>query len=73
MAETTSAREITLFSPYKMGKFDLSHRVVLAPMTRCRALNGVPQAVMAEYYAQRSTAGGLLVSEGTLMSSTAAG
>nr|ACU18795.1 unknown [Glycine max] len=61
----------TLFSPYKMAKFNLSHRVVLAPMTRCRALNWIPQAALAEYYAQRSTPGGFLISEGTLISPTA--
>ncbi|KAE7998471.1 hypothetical protein FH972_003015 [Carpinus fangiana] len=65
--------ENSLFSPYKMGKFNLSHRVVLAPMTRCRALNGIPRPALAEYYAQRSTNGGFLVSEGTLVSNTAAG
>ncbi|EXB38932.1 12-oxophytodienoate reductase 3 [Morus notabilis] len=73
MAETASSREISLFSPYNMGKLDLSHRVVLAPMTRCRAINGVPHEALAEYYTQRSTAGGFLISEGTLVSNTAAG
>lgn len=63
----------TLFSPYKMGRFDLSHRVVLAPMTRCRALNGVPNAALAEYYAQRTTPGGFLISEGTMISPGSAG
>lgn len=62
-----------LFSPYKMGKFNLSHRVVLAPMTRCRAINGIPGPALAEYYAQRSTPGGFLISEGTMISDTAAG
>ncbi|KAJ4826370.1 12-oxophytodienoate reductase 3 [Turnera subulata] len=69
----TRAEDTTLFSPYKMGKFNLSHRVVLAPMTRCRALNGIPNAAMAEYYSQRSTPGGFLITEGTAVSSTAAG
>ncbi|CAN8268423.1 unnamed protein product [Cochlearia groenlandica] len=63
----------TLFSPYKMGRFDLSHRVVLAPMTRCRALKGVPNAGLAEYYAQRTTSGGFLISEGTMISPGSAG
>ncbi|ESQ36893.1 hypothetical protein EUTSA_v10002563mg [Eutrema salsugineum] len=62
-----------LFSPYKMGRFDLSHRVVLAPMTRCRALNGVPNAALVEYYAQRTTPGGFLISEGTMVSPGSAG
>ena len=109
---------VTLFSPYKMQNFNLSHRshshsslsnlsrclsffllrsvnkklvtlnkkrvflrsqccyecrVVLAPLTRCRAINGIPNEPMAEYYAQRSTPGGLLISEGTLISSRAEG
>ncbi|CAH2052265.1 unnamed protein product [Thlaspi arvense] len=63
----------TLFSPYKMGRFSLSHRVVLAPMTRCRAMNGVPNAALGEYYAQRTTPGGFLISEGTMVSPGSAG
>jgi len=66
-------KSATLFSPYKMGNFNLSHRVVLAPMTRCRALNGIPQPALAEYYQQRSTHAGFLITEGTLVSNTAAG
>ncbi|KAF8023425.1 hypothetical protein BT93_F0816 [Corymbia citriodora subsp. variegata] len=62
-----------LFTPFQMGKFDLSHRVVLAPMTRCRAINEIPLPAHAEYYAQRSTKGGFLITEGTLISDTAAG
>lgn len=53
----------TLLSPLKLGQFQLSHRVVLAPVTRCRALNYVPQPAHVEYYSQRATAGGLLISE----------
>ncbi|CAL1357474.1 unnamed protein product [Linum trigynum] len=68
-----AAEGTTLFSPYRMGKFSLSHRVVLAPMTRCRALNGIPTAMMAEYYSQRSTPGGLLISEGTSVDPTGPG
>ncbi|KAE9609920.1 hypothetical protein Lal_00006312 [Lupinus albus] len=76
MAETENQTQRggnTLFSPYKLGNFNLSHRVVLAPMTRCRALNGIPQEAHAEYYSQRSTPGGFLISEGTSISPTAAG
>ncbi|KAH0970789.1 hypothetical protein GBA52_022945 [Prunus armeniaca] len=72
MAEASSQGP-ALFSPVKMGKFNLSHRVVLAPMTRCRALNGLPQPALAEYYTQRSTNGGFLITEGTLVSDTSAG
>ncbi|KAL2251046.1 12-oxophytodienoate reductase 3 [Sesamum indicum] len=74
MAETaTDPATPSLFSPYKMGKFDLSHRVVLAPMTRCRALNNVPNSALVEYYTQRATNGGFLITEGTMISPTAAG
>lgn len=45
-----------------------ARRVVLAPMTRCRAIGGLPGPALAEYYAQRSTQGGLLISEGTIIS-----
>ncbi|KZV18987.1 12-oxophytodienoate reductase 3 [Dorcoceras hygrometricum] len=63
----------SLFSPYKMGRFDLSHRVVLAPMTRCRALDSIPQPALAQYYTQRATKGGFLITEGSMISPTAAG
>ncbi|KAL9440951.1 hypothetical protein AB3S75_019598 [Citrus x aurantiifolia] len=72
MAETT-ANDSRLFTPYNMGKFNLSHRVVLAPMTRCRALNGIPGPALATYYQQRSTPGSFLISEGTAVSPTAPG
>lgn len=72
MAETTE-KDSRLFTPYKMGKFNLSHRVVLAPMTRCRALNGIPGPALATYYDQRATPGGFLITEGTAVSPTAPG
>ncbi|PRQ46956.1 putative 12-oxophytodienoate reductase [Rosa chinensis] len=55
----SSSKGLALFSPYKMGNSNLSHRVVLAPMARCRAPNEIPQPAMIEYYSQRSTPGGL--------------
>ncbi|CAO2202133.1 unnamed protein product [Urochloa humidicola] len=58
----------SLFSPYETPRFRFAHRVVLAPMTRCRAPRAVPTPALAEYYAQRSTEGGLLISEGTIIS-----
>ncbi|KAL5182816.1 12-oxophytodienoate reductase 3 [Glycine soja] len=74
MADNSTAQgSNTLFSPYKMPKFNLSHRVVLAPMTRCRALNGIPLPAHAQYYTQRSTLGGFLITEGTLISPTSSG
>ncbi|KAL4428356.1 hypothetical protein ABPG75_002445 [Micractinium tetrahymenae] len=58
-----------LFQPYRLpsGK-ELAHRIVYAPLTRCRALNTIPQPNAAVYYAQRATQGGLMISEGTVIS-----
>ena len=54
-----------LFSPLKLGDLTLPNRVLMAPLTRCRASAGrVPNAMMAEYYAQRASAG-LIFSEAT--------
>nr|CAB3484611.1 unnamed protein product [Digitaria exilis] len=64
---------IPLLTPYKMGRFQLSHRVVLAPLTRCRSYGYVPQPHAAVYYAQRATKGGLLIAEATGVSPSAQG
>jgi N-ethylmaleimide reductase len=57
-----------LFSPIRLGPYELPNRVVMAPMTRNRAGPGeVPTALMATYYAQRASAG-LIISEGTQIS-----
>jgi N-ethylmaleimide reductase len=53
-----------LFTPYRLGRLELPNRIVMAPMTRCRAIGGVPNALMREYYAQRASAG-LIITEGT--------
>ena len=54
-----------LTSPVKIGAWDLKNRFVMAPLTRCRASEGrVPNAMMAQYYEQRATAG-LILSEAT--------
>jgi len=56
----------TLFDPIAIGALTLKNRVVMAPLTRARATNEgrVPNALMAEYYAQRAGAG-LILSEAT--------
>ena len=55
----------TLFDPIKVGDLTWPNRIVMAPLTRCRAAAGrVPTALMAEYYAQRASAG-LILSEAT--------
>ena len=57
-----------LLTPLSAGPFELPNRLVLAPMTRSRALAGnVPNPLAAQYYAQRASAG-LLISEGTQVS-----
>ena len=54
-----------LFSPLRLGDLELPNRVIMAPLTRCRASEGrVPNALMAEYYAQRAAVG-LILSEAT--------
>ncbi len=55
---------MSLFSPIRVGALDLSNRIVMAPMTRNRSPGQVPNALNAEYYAQRASAG-LIVAEGT--------
>lgn len=54
----------SLFDPLQAGAFRLPNRIVMAPLTRCRAVGRVPNALMAEYYAQRASAG-LILSEAT--------
>ena len=55
----------TLFDPIKIGDLELANRVIMAPLTRCRAEPGrVPGELIAEYYAQRANAG-LIISEAT--------
>ena len=55
----------TLFDPITIGDLKLSNRIFMAPLTRCRASAGrVPNALNAEYYAQRASAG-LIFSEAT--------
>ena len=54
-----------LFAPASLGKLTLKNHLVMAPMTRSRAVEaGTANGLMAEYYAQRATAG-LIVTEGT--------
>ncbi|MDQ2732487.1 MAG: alkene reductase [Armatimonadota bacterium] len=62
------ATDVILFSPLQMGPTRLPNRVVMAPLTRNRALTGgVPGALNAAYYAQRASAG-LIISEATQIS-----
>jgi N-ethylmaleimide reductase len=57
-----------LFSPLSIGGLQLPNRIVMAPLTRSRAaIDGIPTAIMAEYYRQRAGAG-LIISEATNIS-----
>ena len=56
-----------LFSPYTLSGIELKNRVVMAPMTRARALTTVPDALTVLYYRQRASAG-LIISEGVPVS-----
>ncbi|MFZ4591593.1 MAG: alkene reductase, partial [Ignavibacteria bacterium] len=53
-----------LFETFKLGNIELKNHIVMAPMTRSRAIGNVPNSLMAEYYGQRAGAG-LIVTEGT--------
>ena len=80
MATPEQRQESKLFQPLKIanGKIELKHRVALAPLTRNRGTplkaestpenpnrEWVPNDLMLEYYTQRATEGGLLLTEGT--------
>ena len=64
-----------LFQPIRVGNLNLSHRVVLAPLTRFRADDAhVPTDIMVDFYAQRaSVPGTLLISEATFIAAKAGG
>lgn len=53
-----------LLTPFEKGSLKLKNHLVMAPMTRSRAIDNLPNELMANYYAQRSGAG-LIVTEGT--------
>ncbi|WP_298310119.1 alkene reductase [uncultured Aquimarina sp.] len=55
---------MNLFEEYNLGDIKLKNRVVMAPLTRSRAENNIPNELMAKYYKQRASAG-LIISEGT--------
>jgi N-ethylmaleimide reductase len=57
-------KKYKLFSPIKVGAIELNNRIVMAPMTRCRAIDAIPNELMATYYQQRASAG-LIITEGT--------
>ncbi|MDY6901231.1 MAG: alkene reductase [Cyanobacteriota bacterium] len=58
---------MNLFSPIQLGSLNLPNRIVMAPMTRLRAVGSIPTTLMATYYTQRASAG-LIVTECTMVS-----
>jgi len=64
-----------LFTPVQVGSMQLEHRVVMAPLTRSRSVQpgSIPGDLMLEYYRQRASQGGLIVSEATPISISGGG
>ncbi|TYI42780.1 hypothetical protein ES332_A01G122500v1 [Gossypium tomentosum] len=62
-----------LLAPSKMSNFSLSHRIVLAPLSRLRSYNFIAQPHAILYYSQRTTHGGFLIGEASGVSETAQG
>jgi 2,4-dienoyl-CoA reductase-like NADH-dependent reductase (Old Yellow Enzyme family) len=61
-----------LFSRTSLGPLSLQNRLVMGPMTRSRAIGNIPNDLMAQYYAQRASAG-LIITEGTCPPRTGSG
>lgn len=57
-------KKYKLFTTAIVGTIELKNRIVMGPMTRCRAIGNIPNELMASYYQQRATAG-LIITEGT--------
>ena len=75
LIQPSNAREpqgARLFDPMPLGKLHLPNRIVMAPLTRNRAPDAIPTAIMAEYYAQRASAG-LLITEATAITAQGQG
>ncbi|HZD77777.1 MAG TPA: alkene reductase, partial [Acidobacteriaceae bacterium] len=64
-----------LLTPANLGAIQLKHRVVMAPLTRSRSTlpGNVPNDLMAEYYGQRASTGGLIIGEATNISASSRG
>lgn len=57
-------KENKIFEATTLGKMKLKNRIVMAPLTRSRAINNIPNDLMTEYYSSRASAG-LIITEGT--------
>jgi 2,4-dienoyl-CoA reductase-like NADH-dependent reductase (Old Yellow Enzyme family) len=68
MTNLPSFDNSSLFRPLQIGSLALPNRIVMAPMTRAQAPDGIPGAANAEYYRRRAAGGvGLILSEGTVV------
>lgn len=67
--------EKKLFTPVQVGPLTLKHRVVMPPMSRLRAQpgTGIPSDLQLEYYTQRASNGGLIITEATAIAPSARG
>jgi len=65
----------SLFSPLRIGPYQLRHRLIMAPLTRMRAEKPslAPRPLNVEYYAQRATPGGLIIAEASPVMATGFG
>ena len=68
-------RTKVLFTPVEFGPLKLKHRVVMAPLTRSRSVqpDSVPGELMKEYYKQRASDGGFIITEATNISLSSRG
>jgi N-ethylmaleimide reductase len=71
----SSTTEKKLFTPVQIGPITLKHRVVMPPMSRLRAQpgTGIPSDLMLEYYSQRASDNGLILTEATAIAAPARG
>ena len=71
----STTNELKLFTPVNFGPLQLKHRVVMAPLTRSRSTlpGNAPNGLMAEYYGQRASDGGLMIGEATNISAASRG
>jgi N-ethylmaleimide reductase len=71
----STTKNLKLFTPVRLGQLNLKHRVVMAPMTRSRSEQpgGIPGDMMVQYYSDRASGGGFIISEATNISLTARG
>ena len=64
LTELKGQLAMKLFTSLTLGSIQLKNRIVMSPMTRCRATGNLPNELMAEYYGQRAGVG-LIITEGT--------